>query len=38
MTLNKLLLLDTETTGTNPAEDCPLEVAWGVYSVPDAAQ
>ena len=37
MNLNRILILDTETTGTNPAEDCPLEVAWGVYSVPDAA-
>lgn len=37
MTLTRLLLLDTETTGVTPTTDCPLEVAWGVYSIPDAA-
>lgn len=37
MTLTRLLLLDTETTGLSPTADCPLEVAWGVYSIPDAA-
>ena len=37
MTLARLLLLDTETTGIAHSTDCPLEVAWGVYSIPDAA-
>lgn len=35
--MKRLLLLDTETTGVTPTTDCPLEVAWGVYSIPDAS-
>lgn len=35
--LRQLLILDTETTGTTHAVDCPVEVGIALYSVPDLA-
>lgn len=33
MTLSTILLLDLETSGLDPAKDCPVEAAWAVYSL-----
>ena len=33
MTLRQLLLVDLETSGLDPAKDCPVEAAWAVYSL-----